>query len=112
MLTLAQLGSHVKRQSVPNHLINKESPSDSSTYRFIRVRGGSFRSRFNDNRIQLEDTSNVRYDFRGLSAVSTDEQTCAQFKVALFGGLLPGNQPSCLNSFVLLSALVYTLSSF
>ncbi|XP_059352099.1 ras-related protein Rab-37-like isoform X3 [Daphnia carinata] len=80
MLTLAQLGSNLKRQTVSNDLSNKEAQSDPSTYRFIQVRGSSFRTKSKDNRIKIKDTNNVHYDFRGPSAVNTDEQTCAQFK--------------------------------
>ncbi|KAK4022366.1 ras-related protein Rab-37 isoform X2 [Daphnia magna] len=94
MLTLAQLSSNLKRQTGPNDLINKETQSDPSTYRFIQVRGSSFRTKSKDSRIQLKDTNSVHYDFRGHSFVDTDEQTCTQFKVMMLGD--SGVGKSCL----------------
>lgn len=94
MLTLAQLSSNLKRQTGPNDSINKETQSDPSTYRFIQVRGSSFRTKSKDSRIQLKDTNSVHYDFRGHSFVDTDEQTCTQFKVMMLGD--SGVGKSCL----------------
>jgi len=83
MLTLTQLSGDLKSQAVPNRSIIKELPPDRSTYRFIQIRGGSFRSKFKESAVQLNDINNdVNYDFRRPSAVSADEQTSAQFKVA------------------------------
>ncbi|XP_046436798.1 ras-related protein Rab-37-like isoform X2 [Daphnia pulex] len=81
MLTLTQFGSDLKSQAVPNRSIIKEPPSDRSTYRFIQIRGGSFRSKFKESPPgQLNVINNVNYNFRKPSAVSEDEQTSAQFK--------------------------------
>jgi hypothetical protein len=82
MLTLTQFGSDLKSQAVPNRPIIKEPPSDRSTYRFIQIRGGSFRSKFKESPpAQLNVINNVNYNFRKPSAVSEDEQMSAQFKV-------------------------------
>ncbi|XP_046651155.1 ras-related protein Rab-37-like isoform X3 [Daphnia pulicaria] len=81
MLTLTQFGSDLKTQAVPNRPIIKEPPSDRSTYRFIQIRGGSFRSKFKESPpAQLNVINNVNYNFRKPSAVSEDEQMSAQFK--------------------------------
>ncbi|XP_046651154.1 ras-related protein Rab-37-like isoform X2 [Daphnia pulicaria] len=86
MLTLTQFGSDLKTQAVPNRPIIKEPPSDRSTYRFIQIRGGSFRSKFKESPpAQLNVINNVNYNFRKPSAVSEDEQMSAQFKVMLLG---------------------------
>ena len=82
MMTLAQLSGNLKSQAVQNPSIIQEQQPDRPTYRFIQIRGGSFRSKFKETRIQLNDINNVNYDFRRPSIDSTDEQTSAQFKVA------------------------------
>lgn len=111
MLTLAQLSSNLKRQTGPNDLINKETQSDPSTYRFIQVRGSSFRTKSKDSRIQLKDTNSVHYDFRGHSFVDTDEQTCTQFKVPELGGT-NSRQPILLCESTIIQLSVHLWSYF
>ncbi len=96
MLTLTQFSSDLKSQALPNRSIIKEPPSDRSTYRFIQIRSGSFRSKFKESPpAQLKVINNVNYAFRKPSAVSEDEQTSAQFKVAYIAwSSISGRRPS------------------
>lgn len=90
MLTLAQLNNNQKPQSTSHSLVDKEPPAAAerrNTYRFIKIRSGSFRSKSKEIRLHLDSIddgslpNDLYYDFRRLSVDSVDDETCAQFKV-------------------------------
>ena len=94
MLALTQLNNNVKPHPPQQHSIFKEPPSERCTYRFIQIRGSSFRYKCRDREpcsVQFKVVNDLHYEFRRPSVVDVDEQTCAQFKVAQHSRILSLN---------------------